>query len=120
MIALGDGRGVGVVEHEHRRLAAELEVDALERVGRGAGDDLAGLDVAGERDHADVLVLDERLADRHAVAGDDVQHARREHVLRELRRSAAVVSGVCSAGFSTWTFPAASAGASFQIAIMSG
>ena len=31
-----------------------------------------------------------------------------------------VVSGVCSDGFSTWTLPAASAGASFQIAIISG
>ena len=29
-------------------------------------------------------------------------------------------SGVCSDGFSTWTFPAASAGENFQTAIMSG
>ena len=31
-----------------------------------------------------------------------------------------VESGVCSEGFNTWTLPAASAGASFQIAIISG
>ena len=31
-----------------------------------------------------------------------------------------VVSGVCSDGFNTCTLPAASAGASFQIAIISG
>ena len=31
-----------------------------------------------------------------------------------------VVSGVCSAGFMIWTFPAASAGPSFQTAIISG
>ena len=31
-----------------------------------------------------------------------------------------VVSGVCSEGFSTWTLPAANAGASFQTAIISG
>jgi hypothetical protein len=30
------------------------------------------------------------------------------------------VNGVCSEGLSTWTLPAASAGASFQTAIMSG
>ena len=75
---------VGVVEDDHRRLAAELEVDALERVGGGARDRLAGLDVAGERDEADVRVLDEPLPDRDAVAGDDLQHARRQHLLREL------------------------------------
>jgi len=31
-----------------------------------------------------------------------------------------IVSGVCSEGFSTCTFPAASAGANFQTAIISG
>ena len=69
------GLEVDVVEHDHRRLAAELEVDALERVGGGAGDPLAGLDRAGQRDHVDVVVGDERLAGRVAVAGDHVQHA---------------------------------------------
>ena len=44
---------VGVVEHDDRRLAAELEVHALQRVGRGLGDDLAGGDVAGERHQRD-------------------------------------------------------------------
>ena len=37
---------------------------ALQRVGRVPRDQLAGLDVAGERDEADVRVLDEPLADR--------------------------------------------------------
>ena len=58
----GDRCRVGVVEHDHRRLAAELEVNALERVGRVPRDQLAGRDVAGERDEADVRVLDEALA----------------------------------------------------------
>ena len=31
-----------------------------------------------------------------------------------------VVSGVCSAGFRIWTLPAASAGPSFQMTIISG
>ena len=56
---LRDGGRVGVVEDEHRRLAAELEVDALERVRRGAGDLLAGRDVAGQRDEPHVRVPDD-------------------------------------------------------------
>ena len=51
---LGDRGRIGVVEDDHRRLAAELEVDALQRVGGRAGDRLAGLDVAGERDEPHV------------------------------------------------------------------
>ena len=38
----GHGLDVGVVEHDHRRLAAELEVHPLERCGGRAGDLLAG------------------------------------------------------------------------------
>src|SRR5580700_8137209 len=45
-------RHVRVVEHHDRRLAAELEVDALEVVGRGARDLYAGPDRAGDRHHA--------------------------------------------------------------------
>ena len=59
-------------------------MDALDRVGRRAGDRLAGLDVAGDRDHPDRRVLDEPLPDRDAVAGHDLQHARRDDLLREL------------------------------------
>ena len=47
---------VGVVEDDDRRLAAELEVHALEAVGRGARDPLAGRDAAGQRDQRDVAV----------------------------------------------------------------
>ncbi len=59
-------------------------MDALERVRGRACDRLAGIDIARERDETDVRVLHDRLADGNAVAGDDVEHARREHVLREL------------------------------------
>jgi hypothetical protein len=51
-----------VVEDHDRGLAAELEVHALERPGRVLGDPLAGFHRAGERDHVDVVVLDERWA----------------------------------------------------------
>ena len=120
MIALGDRGRVGVVEHDHRRLAAELEVDALEGVRRGARDLLAGGDVAGERDQPDVRVADDPGADGLAVAGDDVQDAGREDRPRRSCAKRSVVSGVCSDGFRTVTLPAASAGANFQIAIISG
>src|SRR5436190_5294131 len=71
---LHGGLHVDVVEDHDRRLAAELEVHALERLGRVLGDPLAGLDRAGERHHVHVVVLDQRGA--HLVAArDDVEHA---------------------------------------------
>ena len=85
--SLGDRCGIGVVEDEHRRLAAELEVDALQRVGRRARDDLARLDVARQRYEPDVRMLDDRLAGGHAVTGDDVEHTGREDLRRELREA---------------------------------
>ena len=75
---------IGVVEDHHRRLAAQLEMHALQRVGCVARDQLPGVDVAGERDKPDVGVLDEPLAGRHAIAGHDLQHAVGDDVLREL------------------------------------
>ena len=59
-------------------------MDALQRVGGGARDDLPRLDVAGQRDEANVRVRDEPLAGRDTVARDDVQHARGQHVGGEL------------------------------------
>ena len=81
---LRDLLGVGIVEDDHRRLAAELEVHALQRVGGVLRDQLAGLDVARQRDEPDVGMLDQALACGHAVAGHDLQHAFRDHVLRQL------------------------------------
>ena len=75
---------VGVVEDDDRRLAAELEVDALQRRRGRLGDLLAGRDVARQRDHGARRVLDEARADRLAVARDDVEDARREDVGGEL------------------------------------
>ena len=75
-----DGVHVGVVEDDDRRLAAELEVEPLDLVGRGPRDVLAGVGVAGDRDHPDLRVSDERVADRGAGPGDDVEHAGRQDV----------------------------------------
>ena len=75
--AFRDRLRIGVVEDDHRRLAAELEMHALQRVGRVPRDRLAGRDVAGQRHEPHVGMRDEPLADGDAVAGDDLQHARR-------------------------------------------
>ena len=79
------GLDVGVVEHDVRALAAELERDALEvRAARRLRDQLADLGAAGEGDLVDVRVLGERGAGV-AVARDDVQDAGRDAGLeREL------------------------------------
>ena len=86
---------VGVVEDDHRRLAAELEVHPLEVGGGGRGDLHAGADRAGDRDHLRGLVLDQRAAGV-AVAGDDVEHARRQELLGQLGRAASSDAGVVS------------------------
>ena len=54
--AVGGRAEVGVVEHDLRRLAAELERDLVEVLGRGVGDRAAGGGGAGEGDlvHAGV------------------------------------------------------------------
>ena len=55
-----------------------------------------------------------------AVAGDDVDDARRQLGLRQMSAKISAVSGVVSAGLSTTVLPHASAGAIFQASISSG
>ena len=76
---------VDVVEHDHRGLAAQLEVHALQGRGCGLRDLLAGGHVAGERDHRHAWMADDACAYRLAVAGDHVEHARGQDVRRQLR-----------------------------------
>ncbi|MNP03488.1 hypothetical protein D3C76_953730 [compost metagenome] len=83
--ALYDGVDVGVVADDHRRLAAEFQMGALEGAGGGLEDLLAGDDIAGERHHAHARVADQRAADALAATADEVQHARRKD-LGECRR----------------------------------
>ena len=81
---------IGVREDDGRRLAAELERDALEVAGGGLDDQLADLGRAGEGDLVDVGMLGQRRAGRLAEAGDDVDDAVREcRPPRSVRRSAA-------------------------------
>ena len=75
------GRGlvdVDVGQDDDRRFAAELQRHPLQRVGRGAVDDLADLGRAGEGDLVDVGMADQPVAGGLAKAGDDVEHAGRE------------------------------------------
>ena len=66
---------VGVGEHEVRRLAAQLQRDALDRLRRARGDPAADLGRAREGDLGHVGVLDEPRAAGGARPGDDVHDA---------------------------------------------
>ena len=55
-----------------------------------------------------------------AVAADDVEHARRQELLRELGEQRRATPAWCRDGLRTMVLPAASAGAIFQIIIISG
>lgn len=48
---------------------------ALDRLGSSLQHLLAGGDIAGDRDHADLGVIDQRIADTFAAAEDDVDDA---------------------------------------------
>ena len=72
------GIEVGVRVDDEGRLAAELQVDALE-VARGQLLDLpARRRVAGERHQVDVIVTGDRRTHLVAGTGDHVEHARRK------------------------------------------
>ena len=79
--------GHHVGEEDVRRLAAELG-RRRDQVLRGVlHDQPAGRGLAGEGDLRDPLVGRKRLADLGARAVDDVDHARRDDVLRSARRA---------------------------------
>ena len=80
---------IGILEDDEGRLAAELERQRLARAGGRLADQAADLGRAGEGDLVDAGMLDERRAGG-AVAGDDVDDARRQAGLRgRARRTAA-------------------------------
>ncbi len=77
--------GIGVVEDDQRRLAAQFEREARHPVDRHMADALADLDRAGKGDLVDAGVRDERRARLRAAARDDVEHAGRQaRLLRKL------------------------------------
>ncbi|SEK09162.1 hypothetical protein SAMN05216550_117123 [Paraburkholderia tropica] len=69
---------IAVVEHDHGALAAEFERNALQIARALLADDAAHFGRAGERDLVDVRMAHECCARRLALAGDDVEHARRK------------------------------------------
>ena len=66
---------VGVGEHDVGALAAELERDPLQRVGRAPHDVLADRRRPGEADLGDVRMVDQPLPGRRPVADHDVEDA---------------------------------------------
>ena len=108
-----------VVEEDVGRFAAELQRHRDQVLAGVLHDQPAGGGLAGEGDLGDARAGRQRLAGLEAEAVDDVEHARRQEVADQLGQTR-IEAGVCSAGFSTTQLPAASAGASFHVAISSG
>ena len=93
----------------------------LELVGGGLVTPLACLARAGEGDHRDVRVLDDRLAHLLAEPVYDVDDALwRAQLAEEGSTKRGVSSGVSSAGLNTTVLPQTSAGAIFQVGIAIG
>ena len=76
--AVGCGVEVGVVEHHERGLATELEVHTLDRPRGQLHHALSDRRGAGERDHRDVRVADQGLADDSTRSGEDVDDPGRD------------------------------------------
>ena len=75
---------VGVGVDERRALATEFERHRHDALGRRAHDHLADLGRAGEGELGDPGMIGERAAALLAVAGDHVQHARRQEFLADV------------------------------------
>src|SRR5690606_37058848 len=69
---------IGIGQNDHGRLAAELERDALERVGGRLIDELADLRGARERDLVDARMRDERGTHVLAITRKNVDDTGRE------------------------------------------
>src|SRR5919204_5970913 len=69
---------IGVVEHDERGVAAELERELLDGVGALAHEHAAGLGRAGERELAHDRTGAQLIAYCLRVAGEDIEHALRD------------------------------------------
>ncbi len=76
--ALDGGRQVGIVQDHRGGLAAQFQRDPLDGLRGQLGHALAGAGRAGERHHVDLAMAGQHLADHRAVAGHQVEHARRQ------------------------------------------
>ena len=115
-----DDRGdIRIVKHDDGRLAAKLQMRALQRGRRRLQHLLPRSDAARQRHHRDLGMIDQRVACRRAAPVMTLTTPSGKisaMVLASLR----VVNGVISDGLMTIVLPPASAGASFQAAIISG
>ena len=91
---LGGPLDVNVGEDDCGRLAAELQVDILERLGSGGHDLCTGTGGAGDGDHFGNLVLHHRGAGFTATA-DDVHDAGRVNLLGQFTQDAQWTRGWC-------------------------
>ncbi len=92
--AIADGCRIGVVEHDVGGLAAELETDALDGVGRGPLHLGSGPAGAGEADHVDVGVRDDRRAHLGTGADHQVEHTGGQaHLVDDLGEDVGVERG---------------------------
>ena len=83
--ALRRGIEIGVVEHDERRVAAELERELLDRRRDLLHQHAADFGRAGERELAHGRVRAHLAADLRGLADDDVEHAgRKARAMREL------------------------------------
>ncbi|MNZ63441.1 hypothetical protein D3C78_815870 [compost metagenome] len=72
---------IGVVEHDERRVAAQLQRDLFQGVGGLAHQQFAGAGRTGERQLAHDAGRLQCAANRHGITGDDVEHTGRNPCL---------------------------------------
>ena len=108
----GNGGGIGVVEGDGRRLAAELEADLGEVRGAGQGDLAAGGGRPGEGDLVDAGVRDREVIATSRPPGRMLTTPGGRPICSSISASSSASSGDSGDGFSTTVHPASSAGMS--------
>jgi hypothetical protein len=119
-----DRRGQQVVidigEHHAGGLAAQLQGDALDGLGRRRGDPASDERRSGKGDLVHAGMTGELFAHLLAAAGHQVEHTGRSAGVGDGRASSKADSGVSSAGLRTTVAPAARAGTIFTTIWCSG
>jgi hypothetical protein len=107
---------VGVAQHDHRVVAAQLQQHPLQVAAGRFGEPTAGGRGAGEVDAAHQWVLDQLVADRAGLPGavrDDVEHPVRQPGLAKISpHSSPPTNGDSSDGLATTVLPRISGAAS--------
>jgi hypothetical protein len=111
---------VGIVQHNVRRFAAELEGDLLQVVRRSLDDELAHFRGVRQRNLVDLRMSRERRTAGLAETGEHVEHTRRQPGFLAQLREAKAGERCSSASFNTTVQSVVSAGPSFHAAISSG